>query len=214
MLYGAWKNGGAHIFSVVKTENGVRLVDGQVADADVSSYLDGMHFGPELPATHKSWDIQIMRVDDLVPTQDVVHTSRPNTPAERELTEAWGRAGDGTGHFGDSLALPEQRIKQELAANDRWQARNNELIAGYRAIEADPSRPAAERARARDWADVLTDQNEALERGRMQFLQELADASTNRPGLNRIGVGGLMLTEEEQERIAGIVERGPGSGGQ
>ena len=118
MLYGAWKNGDAHIFSVVKTENGVRLVDGQVADADVSSYLDGMHFGPELPATHKSW------------------------------------------------------------------------------------------------ADVLTDQNEALERGRMQFLEELADASTNRPGLNRIGVGGLMLTEEEQERIAGIVERGPGSGGQ
>jgi hypothetical protein len=95
-VQGEWtRGGGAHIFSVYKTETGVlRFVDGQVAKGDVSSYLDRMKA------------VKIMRVDDLEPVEtrvrDSVKTKSVGITPEVELERARVLLGQLMADAGDS----------------------------------------------------------------------------------------------------------------
>ncbi|MEF3403288.1 toxin glutamine deamidase domain-containing protein [Agromyces sp. CCNWLW203] len=171
-IAGYWKTGGGHIFTVVKEADGVKLYDGQVNQTDVSGYLDAMHFNETSSAPWK--DILVMRVDDLVPTSEVLKTSKPWTQPEYQLLVDWRDAADPS-------ALPQQMIDREIAANERWRDRNTELIAERLTILHDPATSIAEAHRLQGEIQVLRDQNLRLEAGAVQFKLELATPTSNAP---------------------------------
>lgn len=162
-IAGYWRDGGGHIFTVVKEADGVKLIDGQVNDADVSGYLDDMHFDP----SSAPWkDISVLRVDDLVPTSEVIKTSKPCTQDEYQLLLDWGSNSD-------MADRPQTMIDRERAANTRWQDRNDELIAERLKILNDPDTSAADRERAEDEVQILSDQKQRLAEGAKRFELEV-----------------------------------------
>jgi hypothetical protein len=168
-IAGYWRDGGGHIFSITRDADGVRLSDGQVNDADVSEYLGDMFFDERSSAPWK--DISVIRVDDLVPTSEVLKTSKPRTEAEYQLMLDWG----------SNAAMPDRpqvMIDRERAANSRWQARNDELIAERVKIRDDPDADMADRQRAADEVWILEDQNQRLAEGASRFELEVNPPET------------------------------------
>ena len=139
---------------------------------DVSGYLDAMHFNETSSAPWK--DILVMRVDDLVPTSEVLKTSKPWTQPEYQLLVDWRDAADPS-------ALPQQMIDREIAANERWRDRNTELIAERLTILHDRATSIAEAHRLQGEIQVLRDQNLRLEAGAVQFKLELATPPSSAP---------------------------------
>jgi hypothetical protein len=165
---GAWNPnqtgfGGGHIFTVVREADGIRLYDGQVNNSDVSSYLDDMYFAGRDGVDHG--DMLIMRVDDLVPTSDVLATSRPYDADGYNEWMEWSSAAD-------PADRPDVLIDGEIAANERWRERNDQFIADSRAILADPSASPAEHAFARWRISALLAENYELEQGLADFLAQ------------------------------------------
>jgi hypothetical protein len=162
---GMWTSGGGgHVFTVVREADGFRLLDGQVGSTDASSYLDDMR------------DVQVLRVDDLVPTEGVLSTARPNSAEEYADVTAWGAATDGQGRVTDPTAVPPSRVQHEIAANERWRATNEAVIAQYEAILADPAASADAKQSASGWIAALTAENTRLKLGLERFLADLAPA--------------------------------------
>lgn len=76
---GAWKHGGgAHIFNVEKTEDGLRFYEGQVSGNDAEAYLARM----------KPSSIALLRVDDLQPRDRILKAVQPAADATKEVTAA------------------------------------------------------------------------------------------------------------------------------
>ncbi len=166
-ILGQWKAGGGHIFSIVKDATGVHLIDGQVNVADASRYLDRMRFGD---LDHPAQSIQVMRVDDLVPTAEILQTSTSASPAEVDLIEQWGSS--------QTVAdLPPEMIVRERVRNARWRQRNLHLIAELDAVIADVDTTPEARAVAQDRKGGLEYQNWALETGAFRFDQTLQAAA-------------------------------------
>lgn len=175
---GMWKTGGGHVFTIVKEADGIRLLDGQVNKADVSEYLDELQFDPVSAA----WkDISVLRVDDLVPTAEVVKTSKRWNTAEYQLIVDWRNNPD---------APPQEMVQREIAANERWQQRNDELIAERDQIIADPNASESEKRRAMGERRAFLAQNDRLASGLDRFKATYAPQPPAAPdGADPSGVG-------------------------
>ncbi|MEV1131385.1 polymorphic toxin type 15 domain-containing protein [Agromyces sp. NPDC049794] len=165
---GFWKTGGGHVYTVVKEADGIRFYDGQVAKTDVSSYLDNMLYND----AKQPWaTIKVLRVDDLVPTSEVLKTSRPHTAAELQLLKDWEA----------SSRMPKEIFDREVAANARWRERNDELIAEMDETLADPTASPADRKRAWGERRYLQMQNRELIEG-LHKLVESFESTAPPPG--------------------------------
>ncbi|WP_169053891.1 toxin glutamine deamidase domain-containing protein [Agromyces sp. H66] len=176
-ISGNWKKGGGgHIFTVVKEADGIRLHDGQTGQADVTHYLDAMFFNQRSEAPWK--DIIVLRVDDLVPTSEVLKTSTSWTWDEHNLMQAW----KDNPEYADK---PKEMIDREIEANRRWRERNAELIAELDDVLNDPDTSVAEKQRAWDDRYVLHEQNVRLEAGASRLREALGTVSPKRLPLYR-----------------------------
>lgn len=122
---------------------------------------------------YPSESIQLLRVDDLVPTGNVVATSTPATAAELSLIEEWGA-------HAEIADRPTEMITRERTRNAEWRRRNEDLIAERDRIIADPAASAAEKARAQDEKYGFEYQNWALQEGACRFEMMAMSSQSSR----------------------------------
>jgi hypothetical protein len=108
----------------------------------------------------------VFRVDDLVPTAEVIKTSKPWSQPEYQLMLEWKDAAT-------PADRPQVMIDREVVANARWQARNDELIAERIVRLQDPAITPGEAAKLQGEIHALQVQNHRLGAGAVQFSLEL-----------------------------------------
>ncbi|UOE42647.1 polymorphic toxin type 15 domain-containing protein [Agromyces larvae] len=168
-ISGQWKSGGAHIFTVEKTAQGLRFVDAQPSvpkqpdfGHDVSQYLDELVYdysdpARPLPQRGPAFGIHVLRVDDLVPRESVLESVMPGD-------------GDKTAQMLEALEPADQ-----LQRTADWQAQNARLIAEYDSVIHDPSASPTDVEAAKRSRHALMRQNASLMRGEKAIQQFLAN---------------------------------------
>lgn len=175
-ILGQWRSefgGGGHIFSVVRVDGGARLVDGQINNPHTDFYLDMMRFGS---LEHPAQGIQILRVDDLIPTAEVLNTATAATPEEFELLERWDAADSAS-------SVPDEVVIRERRRNTEWQDRNRELMAEIDELIANPNVDPEARAQAQERRAALEYQNWALATGLARFEWRLREDASGTLGM-------------------------------
>src|SRR3546814_14196062 len=102
-----------------------------------------MHFAGDPAPGAPPFDIYVMRVDDLVPTEAVLDTSMPATPDNIDRLNA------------SPVAVPvsdrhPDAVPPEPSATQRWRARNEELIPARGAWLDGPGPTDAQRVRGNE----------------------------------------------------------------
>lgn len=168
VIQGQWTGGGGgHVFNVVRTTEGIQLVDAQNGELDASDYVTDMRFN----------SMSILRTDDLEPTPALLDAVRPNTPEAIAEIEKWRKVTDGEGRIADPHRVPRERIEHEYRENARWQALNDGAIAQLEQTLADPRITDVQAQYVRDWIAALHTQNADLTMGLERFRFELEHRS-------------------------------------
>ncbi|WP_157428809.1 toxin glutamine deamidase domain-containing protein [Agromyces salentinus] len=157
-ISGQWKKGNAHIFSVVKEAGGLRFVDGQTGDTDVSWYLDMLVYDYAADGKGPAWGIHVLRVDDLVPTESLLGSAMRADGDAQSISQA--------------AVEPEHQL-QQIAD---WRTRNDRLIAEFGDVLSDVSTSPEAAVSADQMRRALIEQNMRLKRGGDVLSEWLANA--------------------------------------